>query len=68
MIFAGNKLLRSLRRFVEIETIAAGFAHADITPPLGTKKIGWLKEIVPTRVTDPLYARVVVFETPLSSV
>jgi hypothetical protein len=44
--------------------IQVGFARADITPPLGTKKIGWLKEIVPTHVADPLYARVAVFETP----
>jgi hypothetical protein len=42
--------------------IHAGFAQADITPPLGTRKIGWLKEIVPTHVTDPLFARVAVFE------
>lgn len=42
----------------------AGFAAADITPPIGTKKIGWLKEIVPTRVADPLYAHVAVFEAP----
>jgi hypothetical protein len=43
--------------------LQAGFAEADITPPIGTKKIGWLKEIVPTHVADPLYARVAVFET-----
>ena len=42
----------------------AGFAESDITPPIGTKKVGWLKEIVPTRVADPLYAHVAVFETP----
>ena len=44
--------------------LKAGFADVDITPPLGTKKIGWLKEIVPTRVADPLFTRAAVFETP----
>jgi len=40
----------------------AGFAEADITPPLGTAKIGWLKELRGERVADPLFARVAVFE------
>ena len=44
--------------------IHAGFSATDVTPPIGTRKIGWLKEIVPTRVADPLRARVAVFETP----
>ena len=48
--------------------IHAGFANADITPPIGTRKVGWLKEIVPTHVTDPLFARVAVFETPAARV
>lgn len=34
----------------------------DITPPLGTRKIGWLKEIVGERVLDPLFARIAVFD------
>lgn len=41
----------------------AGFAQADITPPLGTHKIGWLRDLVPTRILDPLYAKVAVFES-----
>lgn len=43
--------------------IKAGFAEIDITPPLGTHKVGWLKEMIPTRVADPLFARAAVFET-----
>lgn len=39
----------------------AGFAEADITPPVGTRKIGWLKEIVGTEVLDPLFARAAAF-------
>ena len=41
----------------------AAFAENDITPPLGTAKIGWLKKIVPTRVVDPLFARVAILES-----
>ena len=41
----------------------AGFAEADITPPLGIKKIGWLREIIADTVLDPLYARVAVIES-----
>jgi neutral ceramidase len=40
----------------------AGFGEVDITPPVGTHKIGWLKDIVSDRVLDPLFARVAVFE------
>ena len=43
-------------------TLQAGFADIDITPPVGTHKIGWLMDIVSERVLDPLYARVAVFE------
>lgn len=41
----------------------AGLAEIDITPPLGTRKIGWLKEIVADTVLDPLFARAAVFES-----
>ncbi len=44
-------------------TVQAGFAEVDITPPLGTHKIGWLKDIVSTEIRDPLFARVAVFKT-----
>ncbi|MCY3022957.1 MAG: hypothetical protein NTW87_28605 [Planctomycetota bacterium] len=40
----------------------AGFAEVDITPPVGTRKIGWLKLIIGERVADPLFARAAVFE------
>lgn len=39
----------------------AGFAEIDITPPLGTRKIGWIKVIEGKRVADPLFARAAVF-------
>lgn len=39
----------------------AGFAEIDITPPMGTRKIGWIKIIIGNRVADPLYARAAVF-------
>jgi hypothetical protein len=42
--------------------VQVGFAEIEITPPLGTRKIGWLGEIVSTEVLTPLYARAAVFE------
>lgn len=42
--------------------LTAGFAEIDITPPIGTHKIGWLVDIITDKVLDPLYARVAVFE------
>ena len=39
----------------------AGFAETDITPPIGTHKIGWLKDLVSESVHDPLSARIAVF-------
>ena len=40
----------------------AGFAETDITPPVGTLKIGWKKIIVSEDVLDPIFARAAVFE------
>ena len=40
----------------------AGFAEIDITPPVGTHKIGWLVDLVSDQVHDPLFAHVGVFE------
>ncbi len=40
----------------------AGFAEADITPPVGTHKIGWINDLVGVAVADPLSARIAVFE------
>ena len=45
----------------------AGFAETDITPPVGTHKIGWLEDIVSGSVLDPLFARAAVFESEGSS-
>jgi len=42
--------------------LRAGFAEIDITPPVGTHKIGWLQTIVSDHVMDPLFARVAVLE------
>lgn len=39
-----------------------GFAEIDITPPLGTAKIGMLRHLTIERVRDPIYARAAVFE------
>ena len=39
-----------------------GFSETDITPPVGTHKIGWLKDLVSDRVLDPLFARIAVFD------
>ncbi len=43
--------------------LRAGFAEVDITPPVGTQKIGMLREIVSESVLDPLHARTAVFES-----
>ncbi|MBI2302092.1 MAG: neutral/alkaline non-lysosomal ceramidase N-terminal domain-containing protein [Armatimonadetes bacterium] len=43
--------------------LRAGFAQVDITPPLGTHIIGWLRAVVGEQVLDPLYARVAVLES-----
>ena len=43
-------------------SLRAGFAEVDITPPMGTRKIGWLREIVGDTVIDPIYARLAVIE------
>ena len=43
--------------------LKVGFAEVDITPPVGTHKIGWLKDIVSDTVLDPLSARVMAIES-----
>jgi len=43
--------------------VRAGFAQADITPPIGTHKIGWIIDIVSESVLDPLFARVAIIES-----
>lgn len=42
--------------------LKVGFAETDITPPVGTHKIGWKRDIVSDRVLDPLFARAAVLE------
>lgn len=44
------------------KTLSAGFAQVDITPPVGTHKIGWLRDIVGDTVLDPLQARAAVLD------
>jgi len=43
--------------------LQAGFAEIDITPPVGTHKIGWIMEIVTEEIADPLFARIAVIES-----
>ena len=43
-------------------SLRAGFAETDITPPIGTRKIGVLTKLVAESVLDPLHARVAVIE------
>lgn len=40
----------------------AGFAEIDITPPVGTKKGGWMEDLAARIFLDPLFARVAVFQ------
>jgi len=40
-----------------------GFAEVDITPPVGTLKIGWIIRIVSDKVIDPLHARAVTMQS-----
>lgn len=48
--------------------LRAAFAEVEITPPVGTHKIGWLRDIVSTEILSPLYARVVVLRTASTEV
>ena len=43
--------------------LKVGFAEVDITPPVGTLKIGWIIRVVSDQVIDPLYARAVVMQS-----
>lgn len=40
----------------------AGFSETTITPPLGTIKIGWIKQLVGEQVLDDLFARVAILD------
>ncbi|MBR0457708.1 MAG: hypothetical protein IJJ26_00590 [Victivallales bacterium] len=42
--------------------LKVGFANVDITPPLGTHKVGSLKDVVIQKILDPLFARIAVFD------
>jgi neutral ceramidase len=48
--------------------LRAGFAEIDITPPVGTHKIGWIIDLVIEEIADPLFARVAVIESGGSAV
>ncbi|MHB9024390.1 MAG: hypothetical protein ACYC7E_09475 [Armatimonadota bacterium] len=43
--------------------LRVGFAERDITPPVGTHKIGWLKDIIIESVLDPLFVHAAVFQS-----
>lgn len=43
-------------------TIQAGFAEIDITPPIGTKKGGWMEDLEAKTFLDPLFARIAIFQ------
>jgi neutral/alkaline ceramidase-like enzyme len=43
-------------------TLTAGFAEADITPPIGSIKSGWLVPVVSKGVLDPVKARAMVLD------
>jgi len=47
--------------------LKAGFAEIDITPPVGTHIIGYIVDVVSSKVLDPLFARVAVFEAESGS-
>jgi len=40
----------------------AGFGRADITPAVPCSKVGWIKNVVATRILDPLSAKALVLE------
>ncbi len=44
-------------------SLQAGFSEVEITPPVGTMKIGWKKLIVSDKVLDPLYARTAILDS-----
>ncbi len=44
-------------------TLKAGFAEVDISPPAGTRKIGWNNKNVGQTLLDPLYAKAAVLES-----
>lgn len=48
--------------------LQAGCAEVDITPPVGTRIIGWLKCIQSQRVLDPLYGKAVVLSSDTGQV
>ena len=49
-------------------SLRAGFAEVAITPPLGTHKIGWIRDIVVDEIADPLFARIAVIESGAGAV
>jgi len=61
-IYKVNNLFNHFNlRIKERDTMKAGFAEIDITPPIGTHKIGWIIDIISEQVLDPLFARAAAF-------
>lgn len=44
-------------------SLKAAFSEVDITPPVGTHKIGWLKVVVSESVLDPIFVRIAVIQS-----
>ena len=44
-------------------SLQAGFAEIEITPPVGKRIIGWIREVVSEEILDPLFARVAVLQS-----
>lgn len=49
-------------------TLRAGFAEIDISPPMGTLKVGWIQKIEIDTLLDPIFGRVAVFESEDTSI
>lgn len=49
-------------------SLNVGFSKVEITPPLGTQKIGFKRVILSDHVIDPLFARVAVIESGVDRV
>jgi len=48
--------------------LQASFAEIEITPPIGTRKVGFLRELTPDLVLDPLFARAAVIKSGKESI
>ena len=62
--FAATPLLPAMAT----DAFQAGFATADITPPIGWRRAGGYTELVSTGVHDPLFAKAIVLSQGTTSV